>query len=107
MTAITTSSNGQILVVEFLDRQLLDSQRIRQVGRELLAVVPNTSEKKLELSFKGVSYMSSAMINELVALNRECKAQGITLEFSNVAPKVREVFRITGLFCDDGPEAEC
>ena len=92
--------------MEFLDSQFLDSQRIRQVGRELLAVVPDLLEKKLELSFKGVSYMSSAMINELVTLNKKCKTQGVTLELTNVAPNVMEVFRITGLFGGDGPAVQ-
>ena len=106
MTAITTSSSGEMLVVEFLDRQFLDSQRIQQVGRELLAVVPTLSGNKLVLSFKGVAYMSSAMINELVSLNKACKTQGVTLEFSNVQPNVMEVFKITRLFGDDGPQVQ-
>ena len=103
MTAIKTSSDGETLVVEFLDREFLDSQRIQQVGRELIEVVPHSAETTLVLSFKGVSFMSSAMINELVLLNKECKTRGVALEISNLQPNVMEVFRITKVFDDNGP----
>ena len=42
-----------------------------------------------------------------LAVTKECKAQGVSLQFTNIAPNVREVFRLTGLFCNQDPEAEC
>jgi anti-sigma B factor antagonist len=103
MAAITTTTDGEILVVEFLDSKLLDSQQIDQIGRELLGVISRATDKKLFLSFKGVSFMSSAMVNKLVMLNKECKRQKVTLKFSHVGPNVMGVFDITGLFGEDGP----
>ncbi len=103
MVAIKTYTDGEILVVEFLDCKLLDSQRIDQVGRELLAVVPRATGKKLLLNFQGVAFMSSAMVYQLVMLNKECKQRKVTLRFSHVEPNVMEVFRITKLFGEDGP----
>lgn len=97
MAAITTKQHDEILVVGFTDSKILDSQRIEQVGRELLEVVGQADQRKLLLNFRGVSFMSSAMITKLVMLNKGCKAQGVALKFCEVSPNVLEVFKITKL----------
>ena len=97
MAAITTQNNGEVMVVGFTDNKILDSQRIEQVGKELQDVVPQAIHKKLVLNFRGVSFMSSAMITKLVMLNKGCKSQGVALKFCEVSPNVMEVFKITKL----------
>ena len=97
MAAITTQTSGETLVVGFTDSKILDSQRIEQVGKELQDVVPQAIHKKLLLNFRGVSFMSSAMITKLVMLNKSCKAQNANLKFCEVSPNVMEVFKITKL----------
>ena len=97
MAAITTQTNGEILVIGFVDSKILDSQRIDQVGKELQESIPQAIHKKMLLNFDGVSFMSSAMITKLVMLNKTCKAQGIALKFCEVSPNVLEVFKITKL----------
>ena len=97
MAAITTTQNGEVLIVGFTDSKILDSQRIEQIGKELQEAVPQAIQKKLLLNFRGVSFMSSAMITKLVMLNKVCKAQGVALKFCEVSPNVGEVFKITKL----------
>ncbi|MEM6689075.1 MAG: STAS domain-containing protein [Planctomycetota bacterium] len=97
MAAITSQTHGEVLVVGFTDSKILDSQRIEQVGKELADSVPQAIHKKLLLNFRGVSFMSSAMITKLVMLNKQCKAQGVELKFCEVSPNVLEVFKITKL----------
>ena len=97
MAAITTQTHEEILVIGFTDSKILDSQRIDQVGKELQEAVPQAIHKKLLLNFRGVSFMSSAMITKLVMLNKGCKAQGVALKFCEVSPNVMEVFKITKL----------
>lgn len=97
MAAITTQINGEVLVVGFTDSKILDSQRIEQVGKELQDAVPQAIHKKLLLNFRGVTFMSSAMITKLVMLNKGCKAKEVTLKFCEVSPNVLEVFKITKL----------
>ena len=97
MAAITTQQNGEVLVVGFTDSKILDTQRIEQIGKELQEAVPQAIHKKLLLNFRGVSFMSSAMITKLVMLNKICKAQGVALKFCEVSPNVEEVFKITKL----------
>ena len=97
MAAITTQINGEVLVVGFTDSKILDSQRIEQVGKELQDAVPQATHKKLLLNFRGVTFMSSAMITKLVMLNKSCKAKEVNLKFCEVSPNVLEVFKITKL----------
>lgn len=97
MAAITTQSLGEVIVVGLTDSKILDSQRIEQIGKELTDVVPEAIHKKLLINFRGVSFMSSAMITKLVMLNKICKAQGVALKFCEVSPNVMEVFKITKL----------
>lgn len=97
MAAITTQVHDDVLVVGFTDSKILDSQRIEQIGRELQTVVGEAEHRKLLLNFRGVSFMSSAMITKLVMLNKTCKAQGVNLKFCEVSPNVLEVFKITKL----------
>ncbi len=97
MAAITTQINGEVLVVGFTDSKILDSQRIEQVGKELQDAVPQAIHKKLLLNFRGVTFMSSAMITKLVMLNKGCKAKEVALKFCEVSPNVLEVFKITKL----------
>ena len=97
MAAITTQTNGDVLVIGFTDSKILDSQRIDQVGKELQESIPQAAQKKMLLNFNGVSFMSSAMITKLVMLNKTCKAQDVALKFCEVSPNVLEVFKITKL----------
>ena len=109
MAAITTQQVGEVFMVGFTDSKILDSQRIEQVGRELQETVPLAIQKKLLLNFRGVSFMSSAMITKLVLLNKTCKTQEVALKFCEVSPNVLEVFKITKLnklFDIQGDEAK-
>lgn len=97
MSAITVEAKEEVTVVYFSDGKILDNQRIEQVGKELQAVVPQAIHKKMLLNFRGVSFMSSAMITKLVLLSKACKAASVNLKFCEVSPNVMEVFKITKL----------
>jgi anti-anti-sigma factor len=97
MAAINIEPKDEVLVIYFTDGKILDSQRIEQVGRELQEAVPQAIHKKLVLNFRGVSFMSSAMITKLVMLNKSCKTQGVSLKFCDLSTNVMEVFKITKL----------
>lgn len=97
MSATTVETKEEVIVVYFADGKILDSQRIEQVGKELQDAVPQALHKKLLLNFRGVSFMSSAMISKLVTLNKKCKGDSVELKFCEVSPNVMEVFKITKL----------
>ncbi len=97
MGATNVETKEDVVVVYFSDGKILDSQRIEQVGHELTETVPKATQKKLLLNFRGVSFMSSAMISKLVGINKKCKAASVELKFCEVSPNVMEVFKITKL----------
>ena len=97
MSSITSQMQGEVLMLGFTDVKILDSQRIELIGRELKDAVPGATNNRLLLNFRGVSFMSSAMITKLVMLNKHCKSQGVALKFCEVSPNVMEVFKITKL----------
>jgi anti-sigma B factor antagonist len=97
MAAITIEMKEEVLVVGFTDGKILDSQRIEQVGKELQGAIAQALHKKMLVNFRGVSFMSSAMITKLVMLQKSTKGLSVTLKFCEVSPNVMEVFKITKL----------
>ena len=89
---------GGAVSARFTSSKVADEAMVQQIGRELLDLVDAAAEtKKLLVSFKGVEFMSSALIGKLVLLNKKAKASGVQLGFCELAPNVLEVFRITRL----------
>lgn len=97
MADIAITTKGTELVVAFLDRRILDRQQVETIGRELQSVVPRAVHNLLVLDFSGVSFISSAMITKLAALNKTCKEQDVKLKLCNVPPNILEVFEIANL----------
>ncbi len=97
MSATTVQIKEEIVVVYFTDGKILDSQRIEAIGKELQTAVPQAIHRKLVLNFRGVTFMSSAMITKLVMMNKACKAQSVDMKFCEVSQNVMEVFKITKL----------
>jgi len=85
------------LIASFLESGDRGSETIDQVRRNLHRIVGDAKHKKLLLNFRAVAFLSSAMISQLIMLNKSCKAQGVKLTFCEVSPNVMEVFRITKL----------
>ncbi|HUG68513.1 MAG TPA: STAS domain-containing protein [Pirellulaceae bacterium] len=82
----------------FTSTEVTGDEMIQQAGRELMDVVDAAAEtKKLVLSFKGVEFMSSAMIGKLVLLNKKAKSRGVQIKFCDIGLNVLQVFIITRL----------
>lgn len=90
--------NG-VVRASFTSTEVTGDEMIQQAGRELMDVVDAAAEtKKLVLSFKGVEFMSSAMIGKLVLLNKKAKSRGVQIRFCDIiSPNVLEVLIITRL----------
>jgi anti-sigma B factor antagonist len=96
-SAIKSESQGGVLVVSFTESRILDEAKIRQVGDELVSTLNKTDEEKLLLDFRGVSFMSSAMLGTLVRFHKKCKEFKVRLKLCNIAPDIFTVFKITRL----------
>src|SRR5438067_10734462 len=88
---------GDVTVVNFIDKKILDEQNIQLIGEQLFRLVDELGRRKLLLNFGNVEYMSSAALGKLITLNKKVQAAGGRLILCNIDPQIREVFEITKL----------
>lgn len=94
---VEVAAVGDVTVVRFLDRKILDAARIQELGDELFSLVGLEDRKKMLLNFKNVEFLSSAALNKLIILEKKVKADDGRLVFSDLRPEIHEVFVITRL----------
>ena len=97
MSATIMEKCEGVLIVKFLDAELSDEMRIREVGDELVGYIGDSTVKQMLLDFDGVSFMCSAMLGQLAMLTKRCMTGRISLKLCHVAETVREVLRIVRL----------
>ena len=88
---------GDVTVVNFTDKKILDEQNIQLIGEQLFRLVDELGRTKLLLNFGNVEYLSSAALGKLITLNKKIGAVGGRLVLSNIRPEIYEVFEITRL----------
>ena len=88
---------GDVTVVNFVDRRILDEQNIQIIGDQLFSLVDTEGLRKLLLNFGNVEYLSSAALGKLITLNKKLQAAGGRLILCNIDPQIYEVFEITKL----------
>jgi anti-sigma B factor antagonist len=88
---------GDVTVVRFVDRKILDEANIQELGQELFQLVEEENRKSLLLNFLSVEFLSSAALGKLITLDKKVKAHGGKLKLSNIRPEIYEVFAITKL----------
>jgi anti-sigma B factor antagonist len=88
---------GDVTVVNFVDKKILDEQNIQVIGEQLFSLVDEVGRKKILLNFSNVEYLSSAALGKLITLNKKVGAAGGRLILCNIAPQIFEVFEITKL----------
>jgi anti-sigma B factor antagonist len=91
------SEVGDVSVVRFMDRKILDEANIQELGQELFQLVEDDNRKNLLLNFSTVEFLSSAALGKLITLDKKVKAHGGRLKLSNIRPEIYEVFAITKL----------
>jgi anti-sigma B factor antagonist len=88
---------GDVTVVSFTDKKILDEQNIQIIGEQLFGLVDEQGKKKILLNFGNVEYMSSAALGKLITLNKKVQTSKGKLVLCNIDPQIREVFEITKL----------
>jgi anti-sigma B factor antagonist len=88
---------GDVTVVNFVDRKILDEQNIQIIGEQLLSLVKEEGLRKLLLNFGNVEYLSSAALGKLITLNKELQKESGRLILCNIRPEILEVFELTRL----------
>src|SRR5205807_9142667 len=88
---------GDITVVNFVDKKILDEQNIQVIGEQLFSLVDELGRRKILLNFGNVEFLSSAALGKLITLNKKLQAAGGRLILCNIDPQIYEVFEITKL----------
>ena len=64
---------GDVTVVNFIDRKILDEQNIQKIGEDLFSLVDELGRKKILLNFGNVEYLSSAALGKFITLNKKVR----------------------------------
>ncbi len=94
---LNVSEVGDVTVVHFVDRKILDEANIQELGQELFELVEQQGKQNLLLNFSTVEFLSSAALGKLITLDKKVKSHSGRLKFSNIRPEIYEVFKITKL----------
>jgi anti-sigma B factor antagonist len=62
---------GDVTVVNFVDRRILDEQNIQVIGEQLFSLVDEVGRRKILLNFGNVEFLSSAALGKLIALHKK------------------------------------
>src|SRR4030081_2171999 len=88
---------GEVTVVNFTDKKILDEQNIQVIGEQLFSLVDELGRRKLLLNFSNVEYLSSAALGKFITLNKKVKTAGGNLILCAIDAPIYEVFEITKL----------
>lgn len=94
---LEVSKTGDVSVVTFKDRKILDETAIQELGAELSALVDVDNRKAILLDFEGVEFLSSAALGKLITFDRKVKTAKGRLKMCGIAPGILEVFQVTKL----------
>src|ERR1043166_7487764 len=87
---------GDIAVVRFTTRKLLDEDTIGAISDRFLQLIDGSPGRML-VTFENVDYLSSSMLRLLVKVQERIDAAGGRLVLCNMSPDIRELFNVTTL----------
>jgi anti-sigma B factor antagonist len=94
---LRVKSQGNVTIVEFVDRNILDEANIQAIGEEIATIVDEATSPRLVISFANVDHLSSAALGALITINHKVRARHGQLRLSDIDPQIYEVFTITRL----------
>ncbi|MGL4421275.1 MAG: STAS domain-containing protein [Gemmataceae bacterium] len=94
---IVVEDMGDVTVVNFVDKKILDEQNIQMIGDDLFRLVDELGRRKLLLDFQKVEFMSSAALGKLIRLDQRLKQVGGKLILCGISKSIMEIFEITKL----------
>ena len=94
---LKVTDQGNVTVVEFTDRKILDEVSISQIGERLQGIVAKQDTPRLLLDFSNVGHMSSSALGMLIRLNKHVREKKGQLKLSGIQAPIYEVFVITRL----------
>jgi anti-sigma B factor antagonist len=107
---LTFENHGPITLGRIEAASVLDAVNVTQLGSELMNYVEKKPGIRLLLDFEHVDYLSSAVLTELLRINKVVNEKKGSLRLCSLNQDIRKVFEITNLDrmfviygdCDDG-----
>jgi len=99
---IRISFEGTSRMVSFSSENINRIETARQISWQLTELLSNdksidNEQDSLNLDFKEIDRISSAGLNELIAINSQARNLGVQLVLVDVQQSVRDVFALTRL----------
>lgn len=94
---LKTVKQGEVTIVELIDRKILDEASIAQIGEGLSALVAEDATPRIVMDFVNVGNMSSSALGMLITLHKRVREKDGVLRLCNIRPSIYEVFEITRL----------
>ena len=88
---------GDVTVVNFLDRRILDEQSVQAIGEQLFSLVDELGRKQLLLDFGNVESLSSPVLGIIATLNKKVTAAGGRLLACNLDSQSYEALVARGV----------
>lgn len=86
-----------VMVVRFLDRQIMDDRIVREVFDQIDASIPDGQPIALILDLSGVGMISSAFLGRMVLLERRALRSAGKLRLCELGQTVADVLHTTNL----------
>ena len=90
-------NQGDVTVVELVDRKILDELNISHIGERLQGLVAKAASPKFVLDFSNVVHMSSSALGMLITLHKRVREKKGQLRLCGIQAPIYEVFVITRL----------
>lgn len=94
---LKASKQNSVIIVELVDKKILDESSIAQIGGQLGGLVAKETTPNVVLDFANVSHMSSSALGMLITLHKRVREKNGQLRLCNIQPGIYEVFVITRL----------
>jgi anti-anti-sigma factor len=108
---LTVNEVNGVAVISFVETGLMvEGDKVETLSQELFALIEEKKYKKVVLNLYNASYMSSAMLAQLVALHRKMQAQKGKVRLCCLRPPVMDAFKVSQFdrlfeICLDEPTA--
>ncbi len=96
-TQLSVTEHGDIRVVEFTDKKILDEGNITEIGSRINELIDQQSRPRLLLDFGHVEHLSRAALGMLSNANNRIREKNGELRLCDIKRQILEVFAITKL----------
>ena len=96
-THLKIKRTGNVSIIEFADRKILEELSIQEIGDELRRLAESETGARLLLNFENVDHLASAALGMLITLHKRVQERNGALKLSNINRQIFQVFRITRL----------